>query len=310
LARVSESYNLAAPLVSENKMASLGLIGAAGFLTLLGWLLFRRREGLATGPALQWGLGDGLSFLNISSVLLGTIGGFGAVIAWAGLPQIRGYNRISIYIGFFAIMAMALLAEGLRRRWQSSRAGSVAAIVLPVVVCIVGIYDQVPSRPPRAGGQAVAAFRSDQEFFARVEAVLPKGSMVYQLPFVPFPEYPPVNRMVDYDHLKGPLHSESLRWSYGAMRGRPMHAWHEALAAKPLDQLVRGVSQAGFRGIYVDRWGYTDNGAGLEAGLRRLLNVEPIVSGDKRLSFFDLRPYSAAQAAPSAGGGPAETGPK
>ncbi len=48
---------------------------------------------------------------------------------------------------------------------------------------------------------------------------------------------------------------------------------------------------AGFSGVYVDRFGYNDNGAKLEGELGRLLGGAPVVSPDQRLTFFDLRPY-------------------
>ncbi len=58
-----------------------------------------------------------------------------------------------------------------------------------------------------------ASWASDRALVAEVELVFGSVAQVFQLPIVPFPEHPPVNRMVDYDHLRGYLHSDSLGWS-------------------------------------------------------------------------------------------------
>lgn len=110
--------------------------------------------------------------------------------------------------------------------------------------------------------------------------------MVFQLPYVPFPENPPVNRMVDYDGLRGYLHSDDLRWSYGAIRGR--NDPNAALAAEPTPALVKDVAAAGFAGIYVDRFAYADQAAKLEAELAATLGTKPLVSENGRFSFFQL----------------------
>ncbi|MFB3893953.1 MAG: hypothetical protein ACE15C_18240 [Phycisphaerae bacterium] len=330
LRRITANYCADSPLVNENRSASLGAVGAAGFLFLLWRIVFARSKPPGPARSADGELLDGAAFLNMSSFLLGTVGGMGAVVAWLGFREVRGYNRISVYIGFFALMAMAILADKLWRRWRQGRGGRAMVFGLLAVVCVVGLLDQLPAGPSIyqqarawmsgdrqtldriAAAQSAglpryrefkAMFDSDREFVGRIEAMLPPGSMVYQMPFSAYPGGPSPRRMIDYDHLKGMLHSRTLRWSYGAMRGRPMHAWHEQLAARPLEEIVPSVAMAGFVGIYVDRFGYGANPAKadylgkVEAGLRRLLKVEPIESIDKRLIFFDMRPYLASGAA-------------
>ena len=97
--------------------------------------------------------------------------------------------------------------------------------------------------------------------------------------------------MVDYSHFRGYLHSKTLRWSYGTMKGREGDSWQRRVAAKPLSELVDALALAGFSGIYVDRYGYSDQGEKLEAALQDLLATKPIVSANKRLSFFNLAEF-------------------
>jgi hypothetical protein len=117
------------------------------------------------------------------------------------------------------------------------------------------------------------------------------GSMVFQLPYVPFPENPPLNNMLDYDLFKGYLHSKNLRWSYGAMAGRNNN-WHQLISEEPLDNLLTKISLVGFNGIYIDRYGYSDYGKQLEMELQQKLGIEPIVSEDKRLAFFNMQLFN------------------
>jgi hypothetical protein len=49
---------------------------------------------------------------------------------------------------------------------------------------------------------------------------------------------------------------------------------------------------AGFDGITIDRMGFPDQAAGLEARLARLLGVRPLVSGNGRLSFLSMADYN------------------
>jgi phosphoglycerol transferase len=106
-----------------------------------------------------------------------------------------------------------------------------------------------------------------------------------------FPDEVEFARLQDYDGARGYLHSDDLRWSWGAMKGRPRD-WQAETVNFPPTVLVPMVSAAGFDGIYLDRFGYADNGGAIEAQLGLILGVQPFVSADGRLAFFDLRPYN------------------
>jgi phosphoglycerol transferase len=296
LARLKDRYNSAAPLVNDNTCTSLGAIGSIGFLTLLGWLLFWKPtvEQIGNGNETRT-LISHLSLLNIGGVLLATIGGFSSLFALLISPQMRSYNRVSVYLSFFSLFAVVLLLENFfRRRANSGKTRIIFAVFLGVLL-IIGILDQtgkgiyfIP---------AYAAFgaenQSDIDFIGQIEARVPAGSMIFQLPYVPFPENGPVHQMPDYEHFRAYLNSKNLRWSYGAIKNRDTDRWQMSTAALPPDQFLEAISIAGFSGVYLDRGGYADNGANMEEKLRSVLSVEPIISPDKRMSFFDLGQYNS-----------------
>jgi hypothetical protein len=131
--------------------------------------------------------------------------------------------------------------------------------------------------------------------------------MVYQLPYFAFPNDQPLARMGIYDHVRGYLYSDTLRWSYGGMMGREAD-WQQTLAGQPVDLLVARLAATGFAGIYVDRFGYHDSAAALETELVSLVGPPSTVSRDRRFSFFPLpqRPAGLDQASGEAVTGLAE----
>jgi phosphoglycerol transferase len=106
-----------------------------------------------------------------------------------------------------------------------------------------------------------------------------------------FPEAGLCHHLEDYELLRPYLHTRTLRFSYGSMAGRETDQWHAEVAKLPLPEKVERLALVGFSAIYLDRAGYTDNGAEIEAELSRLLGTAPVVSQSGRQCFFDMRGY-------------------
>lgn len=276
------------PLQNENTSATLGFIGSLGFLALLSVLIFGFNDNKFF-PSLY----KRLAVLNLSAVLLATIGGFGSLFAFLFSPQIRTYNRISIFIAFFSLFAAALFLEAFRQKYVRTNQQKYIFYFFLIILLSIGIFDQTTKNfvPPYATTKE--DFLVDHDFVATIEKTIPADSMIFQLPYVPFPEYPPVYNMGDYELFKGYLHSHNLRWSYGAMKGRNGN-WQRIISEKPMDEFLTTISLAGFSGIYIDRNGYADRGAQIEAELTNKLNVKQIVSKNNRLVFFDMVNFNAA----------------
>jgi phosphoglycerol transferase len=284
LRALRQRYDAETPLKGENSVTNLGLAGSLGFLMLLGLALLRPRPDRPREDLLR-----PLGVLNLSAVLLGTIGGFGSLVALLVTPQVRAYSRINVMIGFVSLTALALLLERLCGR--SRRA---AWLVLPGVL-LLGLLDQVtpPAVRPYAGIKQL--YQRDGQLVQAIEAGAPPAAMIFQLPYLEFPEAGGRERMGDYEPIRPYLHSHSrgLRWSYPTMRGRAGDSWNSQLSQLPLGRLVETLAEAGFHGILIDRYGYRDAGAELEAALGGLLGVKPLVGGaDDRLVFFSLADYS------------------
>jgi phosphoglycerol transferase len=293
LAAVKDAYNTRGfPLINENDTATLGLAGSVGFLWLVSLLFLRGRSPGEPRPE------EGLALLNLAAVLLGTVGGFGAVFSITSGAWIRAYNRISVYIAFFALFAVALLLQQVARRWvrsQRAAAGFAAGVGL---LLVGGILDQTNGHQVPAYEELAAACRADAAFVRRIEASVPAGTMLFQLPYVEFPEPADAHGLALYELLRPYMHSHHLRWSHGAMKGREADAWQRQVVSQSVADMVRDLARAGFGGIYVDRDGLADHGTQLEAELAARL-APPLVSPCGRFAFYRLDDTPKSPAPPA-----------
>jgi len=287
LAKFKQYYNQT-PLSTENVDSSLGFIGSVGFLFLIGWLLYRKSRDEEGQPR---ELFNHLSVLNASAFLIGTVGGFGSIFAHLISPQIRAYNRISVYISFFSFFTVALLLDQWSRRISRTGRRRLFIYVLIPFLITLGVFDQTKKRYQRDYKEVKTEYLSDRDFIKQIESAVPQRAMIFQLPIHMFPEGE------SYDLLKGYFHSDSLRWSFGAMRGHEGDTWQKSIAVLPVNELVNTVASAGFSGIYIDRGHLPDSGAKFESEISSMLKSEPMVSRNQRLTFFNLVEYRKSLAA-------------
>ncbi len=281
-ANFSKAHRQAAPLLDEGASYQ-GIIG----LVCLLWLAFTAVKDVVTGrekevPMEAWQV--------LWIVLMFTTGGLNALFAaTTGFTMFRGGCRYSIVILAITLLwatrrLSALQAESERTRpagttdWRWLAAAAFA--------CLVILWDQVP-RPPTAEETATIARQvaADREFTEKMEAALPDGAMVFQMPVMEFPESPAPG-VPPYDHFRPYLFSKNLRYSFGSMKGRDREKWQPQLQAKffegaTVDQqagmirvnpgnaraAVAELERLGFSAIYINRNGFPDRGKGIEEAL-------------------------------------------
>ena len=245
LARLKACYNSPfRTLENENTAASLGLVGTIGLFGLVVAVLFPIRLARPVRP---------LAGLTLFGVLLATLGGFGSVFNLLAFAHIRAYNRISVFLAFFCILATVWPID----RFLSLRKGKAAfwypRLVWPLVL-LFGFLDQTPhswfrSKVVKTHEVEASRYRADRRFFSAIESTLPPHAAVFCLPYT---QYPESAQHDDYDHVRGYLHTQTMCWSYGAMKGREADAWQvEAAFAEPHEMSQRLIYR-GFTGLYID----------------------------------------------------------
>ncbi|MFL1490555.1 DUF7024 domain-containing protein [Pseudomonas antarctica] len=281
LGKFTDFYNGTFPLVNENSTSILGVVGAVGLLMgfcLLLWALAGRT------------LDRRLGFLVAAVLVLfmfGTIGGLGAFFSSFISSSIRAWNRISVFVGFGAILIFFLVLQALVEKKTSRLARYTTAIAL--LVLVAGMFDQTIPACKACNIREKNAYENDKEFVQAIERSLPKGASVYQLPYLAFPEAPAVHNLYNYQMTAGVLHSKDLHWSFGGMKGRPGDLFYRSLSHESIEKQLDVVRNLGFNGIYIDRRGYVDNAQDLVNRLTNLLGAPPQLSStDGNLAFFKL----------------------
>ncbi|MDN7181211.1 sugar translocase [Caballeronia sp. SEWSISQ10-4 2] len=280
-ARLNTKYSSTFPLVTENLTASLGIIGSVGFLALL-MALFARTKTLDERFLI-------LSVLTLVFVLVCSIGGFSALFALLVSPLIRAWNRASVFIAFFSVAASLMLIERAMARIKRTRTLNYATLASAIGLCVFAVWDQTTSACLPCLESSQASYRSDSVFVTSIERIVGKRGNIYQLPYVAFPEVPPVNGLQTYDQARGFLQSKTLGWSFGAIKGRQADIFFRALASEPLARQLEVTRRLGFAGVWIDRRGYQDAGRAIEADWSRALNGQvALVSPDGNQIFFNL----------------------
>jgi Ca2+/Na+ antiporter len=286
------------PVATSERGQQLGLVGALGFVGLVVFTLSRlmRRRGdddTRAPPPLgtRTEIGTRLGLLTLVAVIVAAVSGISLLISALGVRYIRSYNRISVFIAFFALVAVAFALDWIVVRLPRWHGRAVMAGVVCVAVLALGVVDQTSSADVPDYDALERAWDSDEAFMRGIERELGTGAAVFQMPYVFFPEAGMIVGTGPYDQVRGWLHADSLRWSWGSVRGRDGD-WQGALVRLPAPQALDALTAVGFSGLMIDRAGYQDHAAGIEAEYTATLGQEPQLSSDDRLLFYDLRPWA------------------
>jgi phosphoglycerol transferase len=230
----------------EDIQPYLGLVGILG----LAWLavvtarrIFARRA--LPGHALSVGWLTGYA----------SIGGVTNLLAFfAGLQVFRATNRVGIFISAIVLFFLVVRLSRATADWTRG-----ARIGLATLAAVVGLLDQVPRGPTAAQMREIAAaVEADRLLGRELEAALPDGAMIFQLPVQGFPEVVPPWQLTDYELFRPYLATETLRFSYGAAKLRARSRWQRDLEHAPTAELVRRLEQHGFAALYINRKGFED----------------------------------------------------
>ncbi|WP_196222238.1 DUF7024 domain-containing protein [Burkholderia ubonensis] len=294
-ATLNSRYSNSFPLVNENSLDALGLIASVGLIFLLARLIAPQAAG-NHGQLIHT-----LASVTLVLLLVCTIGGISSIFSLLVSPAIRGWNRVSIFIAFPSICVVLIAIKQFCAR-LALRQFVPATSVIAIALCALALWDQTTHPCFTCLATNESEYTNDAKFVADLEKQVARGSMIYQLPYVVFPETASrLHKLETYDPARGYLHTSALKWSYGGIKGRPGDLFFRALAQQPMSRQVSILEKLGFAGIYIDRRGYSDQGAAIEAELKQLLGKSAtLVGSNGQQAFFPL-PSDPANAAALAG---------
>ncbi len=246
LASLGHRYHRWSEWRGEPYLPYLGIVGGVAFVWLLAVTVRRllaRRP--VPGPALP------LAWL----LAFATLGGLTNLLAlFFGFQLFRATNRVAVFVSAIVLLFLMVRLSRWSVRWPRTWTWAAAAGIL-----VVGLVDQLPRpAPDEVRGQVAQDVRSDQQLGRELEAALPPGGMIFQLPVLGFPEVTPPHRLVDYELFRPYLVTETLRFSYGAAKFRSRSRWQRDLENVPLETLLQRLERYGFAALYINRKGYED----------------------------------------------------
>ncbi|MEI2732898.1 MAG: hypothetical protein V9G08_13025 [Dermatophilaceae bacterium] len=308
LAKVRAWYDSQYPLASE--LPALGTFAGVAFvLVILVWFV-RLVTVAETGPLALVAAPDrrtvaDLSYLTLLAFLCATMGGFGTFVSFVS-TSVRGWNRMAIFMSAMLLAVLGLVLQGMlgaferRRAQRTGRQRLSVRVVAAACLVLAGVFDQslAMAVPPYAASHA--SWRSDEAFVRDLEHRLPDRAMVFQVPYVAFPESGMDLGVFDADQLKLSLHSTRLRWSGGSFKGQPDTQWQPKVSGLPADQAVRLLAALQFDAVVIDRNATKDRGAALEAAYTAATRATGQASADGRWVVFPLdRPRAQLQGSAS-----------
>ena len=216
-------------------------------------------------------VGADIYSLRISSLLLSPNGfGLQKLANWMGRyfhvlatdegpmynENAYGYLGIVGIFGFLALLAVGLaLEKQLTRRTGRSRKALAAVAIL---LLGYGYWEQQGFFRPEYE-EIQDKWYQDEAFMNEVEAAAGDGAMLFTLPYMKNFENGSLNNMWDYTLLRGPLHSKTLKFTYGAGYGTKNDLWYRETSELEPDAMVAELRTQGMTGIYLDLDGYPED---------------------------------------------------
>ena len=280
-------HSIPFPIENENTTARLGPFAALGLLFLLAVSL-----GLVRFNVVQEAdIIKPIASLVLFSLLVTTVGGFGAIFNQIIGPDIRCYNRFSVFIAFLSISGLGIWLQA-RLKNVSNHRTQLALLGGVVLLILFSFYDQsldagqLNSFRPNDEKSAY----SEKQFVKQLEAKLSPETLIYQLPITCF-QCGMKERMFSYDHVRPYLWSSHLHWSWPSFSQRH-RSWLAQVEDLEGEALAEALILSKFKVVWVDRFGYSDNGTRMISSLIAAGASDMLPGAHPRYVALDLEPVA------------------
>jgi phosphoglycerol transferase len=282
---------------TEAGASSLGIVGSVGFILMFAVVFLG--EKISKNPKVTI-----LAKINLAVILYGTVGGFSVLFALLVTPEFRTPNRLSIYIAFISVLGLFLYVRSFMEDKSWTGGKPLMQWAFAALIGLFAVYDQIPLGA-RYTTQSTVFVSEFKTYMQALESRLPSGSMIYVMPYLPFPETAPLYEEGSYNLLRPYYYSTTLRWSYGAMKGnREGDIWAREVESLPLVERLAVLKKAGFSGVFIDRKAYRDSAAQLESQLKPLVDGAAFEDPSQRYAFYPITPDSSPELTPKVGMSP------
>ena len=272
--------------INENLFSAMGMVASIGFIIVCCWIINRivnTKQQLIRKDTLRMSI---ISLGILTVVLYSVAGGFGTFISYFVTAEIRCFNRASVVIVCMSLCALLICFNYMESILNRKVIFDVGKVCITIIVLFTA-YSETDLDIPQ-WSEIRKESTIVKNFFEEVEKNCQSGDMIYELPFSKFPEVGPCEKMNDYEQFTPYLYTNSLRWSYGGVKGRNKAAETLFIDDGMSMLFVKNIIEAGFVGVYIDTNGYADSGKEVISFYEDTLNLTPIISEDNWLYFFKL----------------------
>lgn len=295
---LTQAYNHSKFFKTEAIINYLGIMGIIGFIILIAVLLIdgfrkfiQKYEDDDNKEMLNF-----LSKLNIFALLLGLQSAVGVFIALFGFTKIRTYNRISVYILMFSILAVIYLINILFKKYFKNFKQIYIVIFCIVLLCF-HVNENNLRKFPQNYNTINNKISSIKEFALNVNNYLKNGAKVLQLPILTYPENYVSQNLVNCNYQVFPyLFTKNIQWSFGTLSHTNEYFYQKNMFG--LEDIMSDLINAkntGFDGITIntdifDKARISEESKILD-DVKEILGNPIFVSKDKKIYFFDFNNF-------------------
>lgn len=292
-----EMFSKAGTAVSKAGLRSelgqaLGIVTSLGLVALILYGVFKmiRQEPIDQKFHFPFLLVMSLILLTVSSSVT-------LLLGMARFTDIRSWNRVVIIIGFIGLLFFGYLLEKLI---ENKKLSILPTIALVAIIFIVGILDQTSNDDRIQISSSSKTFKNECELVKKIGDKEVRNQLVFQLPFVQFPEASSSNGLGPYHQGLATLCPTSLKFSFGATRGRDdgfqrrigskFNCDSDSSCSVMADEIKSSIDElreARFSALMIYQNGYADHGKAIEKLLKFELG-KPIGDGNSSVSAFLL----------------------
>lgn len=228
----------------------------------------------------------------LAFVLVSTVGGASSIIGLV-FPLLRCYNRMIVYIAMFCVIVFAVLAEKMKTFLSIKKIPIIIQYGILLLLTGFAIWDQTTPANVYAYEATKEEYIQDEEFVQAIEAIMPEGACIFELPLLPTGTTS-IQNLRDYELYKPYLHAKSSKWLHMYSVGSQTDQWVNILHGLPLRTVIDIIVCCDFQGVYIDSRGYTPDE--LEKVLKVLDSIEgtaTVRSEDGKKIFYSLTAYRA-----------------
>lgn len=117
LRNIELKYASSSSFAAENRSSSLGIFGSFGLIGAMLIVFFRVRCKVRGAHASNY---EWLAFIIFGLLLMSQVGGFNSLFVLFASPLIRGWNRVSVFIGFCSVSIMVIFMSSISNRIKES----------------------------------------------------------------------------------------------------------------------------------------------------------------------------------------------